>query len=118
VRFRELMDQIGLAEITEDAEREWLLVLLDLRVPIDGVQRQVCLLNENGRLYSLKQVTATGKAVIHVSEIPLKHGRLGEVEALFSYGEGKIAGRDALVVASATEGEESGKITFRIRPEK
>jgi hypothetical protein len=118
VRFPELMDQIGLADITDDDEREWILVLTDLRVPIDGVQRQVCLLNENDLLYSLKQITASGKAVIQVSEIPLRHGRLGDVKALFSYGEGKIAGRDALVVASATEGEESGKLTFRIRPEK
>jgi hypothetical protein len=36
---------------------------------------------------------------------------------LFSYGEGQIAGRETLVVVSAAEGEEKGKIAFRIRPE-
>jgi hypothetical protein len=58
-----------------------------------------------------------GKGNIQVSEIPLRHGRLGEVSALFSYGEGKVGDRDALIVASTTEGAELGKLTIRVRPE-
>jgi hypothetical protein len=116
--FLELMEQIGVADVTDDEVRRFDLRLENLLVPVDGVERHICLLNQNGRLYSLKRISATGKGVIQVSEIPLRHGRLGEVEVLFSYGEGKIAGRNTLVVASAPEGEESGKLTFRIRPEE
>jgi hypothetical protein len=113
------MDQVKLPEIREDVESEWLLIALIESLPVDGVAREVCLLNKNGLLYSIKQVTARGKAAIQVSEIPLRHGRLGDVEDLFAYGEGQIGGRDALAVASVKEGpEESGKLTFRIRPEK
>jgi hypothetical protein len=65
---------------------------------------------------SVKQITARGKALVEVSEIPLRHGRLGDVEVLFAYGEGEVGGRETLVVASAAEGEEIGKLTFRIRP--
>lgn len=53
-----------------------------------------------------------------MSEIKLPHGRLGDLDLLFSYGEGKVAGRNSLVVVSAPEDEEQGKITFRIRPDK
>ena len=40
------------------------------------------------------------------------------MNTLFSYGKGKIGDRDALVVVSAPEGEEEGKVTIRARPEK
>ena len=116
--FPELMSQIGLADMTSDAVREWVFTLENGHVMLNGVRRRVCLLNEDGHLYSLKRITAKGKAVIRVSEIPLTHGRLGQVEVLFSYGEGKVAGRDTLVVLSEPEGEERGKLTLRIRPEK
>lgn len=116
--FLSLMEQIGLADIVDDEERQFTLVLTNLRPRLNGVERYVCLLNDNGRLYSLKSITVIGKGTIQVSEIPLIHGRLGEVHTLFSYGEGKIGGRDALVVATATEGDELGALTIRVRPKQ
>lgn len=116
--FPGLMEQIGLAGIAEDEERQFILVLGNLRPRVNGVERYACLLNDDERLYSLKSITVVGKGTIQVSEIPLKHGRLGEVRALFSYGEGKVGGRDALIVASTTEGDDLGKLTIRVRPER
>jgi hypothetical protein len=114
----ELAEQIGLANVTHDETRRVHLRLEDLRPKINGVRRHICLLNENGRLYSLARITVTGQLTIQVSEIKLAHGRLGDLDLLFSYGEAKVAGRDTLVVVSAPEGNEQGKMTFRIRPEK
>lgn len=53
-------------------------------------------------------------AEISVSKIRLTHGRLGE-KINFGYGEGKVAGRDALLVLSERD-EGGGELTMRIRP--
>jgi hypothetical protein len=116
--FAELMAQVGVAELTTDTVREWVFTLEDGHVTINDESRRVCLLNENGRLYSLKRITVKGQAVIEVSEIPLKHGQLRDLNVQYSYGEGEVLGRKLLVVASATEGNEKGKLTFRFRTEE
>lgn len=117
-RLLDLAEQTGLAKVTQDETRRVHLRLEDLRPKINGVRRHICLLNENGRLYSLARITVAGQLTIQVSEIKLTHGRLGDLDLLFSYGEGKVAGRSTLIVVSAPEGKEQGKMTFRIRPEK
>jgi hypothetical protein len=117
-RLLDLAEQTGLAKVTQDETRRVHLRLEDLRPKINGLRRHICLLNENGRLYSLARITVAGQLTIQVSEIKLTHGRLGDLDLLFSYGEGKVAGRSTLIVVSAPEGKEQGKMTFRIRPEK
>lgn len=119
--FEELMEQLGLRDIEDDDVRRFKLVLLpqqgeDLQIRVDGEPRTIFVINANGRGYSVRQVVVEGKGEIMVSEIPLTHGRLGEVNVRFAYGEGKVGGREALVVASAGMESEEGQLTIRVRP--
>lgn len=119
-RFPELMDQIDLANKAEDSVEQWMLVIVpvegdELQLPIDGELKTLFVLNENGMGYSLRRIRAYGKAEIKVSEIPLTHGRLGDLSVNFGYGEGKVAGRDALLVISERD-EGGGQLTIRTRP--
>jgi hypothetical protein len=119
-RFPELIEELDLANRTDDSVELFTLVLGpaegdDIQIEINGSKKTLFLLNENGRGYSLQQITAVGKGEIHVSKIPLTHARLGEWDLNFGYGEGKIAGRDALLVVSEREGDE-GMLTVRVRP--
>jgi hypothetical protein len=50
-----------------------------------------------------------------VSEIPLKTGRLGELNVSFAYGEGTVGGRDALLVVTERD-DDKGQLTIRVRP--
>ncbi len=119
-RFPELMDQIDLANKAEDSVDRWMLVIVpvegdELQLPIDGELKTLFVLNENGMGYSLRRIRAYGKAEIKVGEIPLTHGRLGDLNVNFGYGEGKVAGRDALLVISERD-EGGGQLTIRTRP--
>jgi hypothetical protein len=112
----DLMNQIGVAAVSKDEERRFHLEIREPKWRIDGQERRVCLLNEDGRLYSLRTITAEGIGKITVSDkIAIKHRRLGELDVQFAYGEGKVAGRDALIVMSGNQ--EAGKLTVRVRPE-
>lgn len=53
-----------------------------------------------------------GRAVITVSEMPLRHRRLGSVE--FAHGEAAIAGKETLVFVAEDESGKS-KVTARTR---
>jgi len=119
-RLPELMEQVGVASKTVDAEEQWILILEpargnELQLPIDGVPKTLFLLNENDSAYSLRRIRAHGKAVIKVSRISLEHGRLGELELNFGYGEGNVGGRDAALVVTEADGG-PGHLTIRIRP--
>ena len=116
----ELMEQIGLADVKQDAVRRFVLVLKpqagdDLQLSVDGVPRTIFVINDRGRGYSVRQVTATGKGEIKVSKVPLMAGRLGEVNVTFAYGEGTVGGRDALLVVTERD-DETGQLTIRVRP--
>lgn len=109
-------EQIGLANIAEDLERSFIMqVGPPWTAHQDGETRRVCLRGEDpphvGELHPIEKIMLSGKAVITVSEVPLSHHRLGEVK--YAYGEGKIAGQEALFVA--TEDSEEGKLTIRVR---
>jgi hypothetical protein len=119
-QWPEPMEQLGLRDIEEDEVRRFTLVLEpqegdDLQVGVDGEPRTIYLINADGRGYSLRRVVAEGKGEIHVSEVPLTHRRLGDVDVKFAYGEGKVGGRDALLVATEDEGGK-GQLTIRFRP--
>lgn len=119
-RMPELFEQIDLANRTEDSVESFTFVVApaegdELRLEVDGVKKTLYLRNANGLGYALRQITATGKGEIHVSKIPLTQGRLGEVKVNFGYGEGKVAGRDALLVLTEHD-EGGGQLTIRIRP--
>lgn len=111
-----LMEQIDLANIGEDMDRFFHLRIGPVQTSnTDGNPHHLCLRMEEGpqagELHPVKRIDVFGKAVIRVSEVPLSHHRLGEV--MYSYGEGRVGDRDALLVAS--EDSEGGKLTVRFR---
>lgn len=121
--FRELMEQIGMANIKENETRSVKLVLAPkegnaLQMGVNGETKTIYLVNANGQGYSVREIIVKATAKIEVSEIPLTHGRLGDVEVRFAYGQGKVGDRDALLVASAREGDEEGLLTIRVRPQE
>lgn len=119
-RFAQLIEQIDLANRTEDSVERFTFVVGstegdEIQLPVHDVPKTLFLMNENGVGYSMRQITAVGKGEIHISKIPLTHGRLGDWNVNFGYGEGKVAGRDALLVVSEQD-EGPGMLTMRIRP--
>jgi hypothetical protein len=118
--FTELIEQIDLANRTEDSVERFTFVVGptegdEIQLEVNGVPKTLFLLNENGVSYSLRRIRAVGKGEIKVSKIPLTHGRLGDWNVNFGYGEGKVGGRDALLVVSERD-EGEGLLTMRIRP--
>jgi hypothetical protein len=65
-------------------------------------------------LHRIDGMEITAKAEIRVSEIPLHHRRLTEIDVQYAFGEGAIGDTPALFVA--TEGEEGGKVSIRLNP--
>jgi hypothetical protein len=119
--FTTLVEQIDLANRTDDSVEQFTFVVEptegdEIQLEVDGVRKTLFLLNENGLGYSLRRIRAIGRGEIEVSdEIPLTQGRLGDWNVNFGYGEGKFAGRDALVVVSEPD-EGEALLTVRIRP--
>jgi hypothetical protein len=118
--FTKLIDQLDLANRTDDSVERFTFVLEptegdEIQLPVDGVPKTLFLLNENGVGYSLRRITAVGRGEINVSEIPLTHGRLADWNVNFGYGEGKLGGRGALIVVSERD-DGGGLLTMRIRP--
>jgi hypothetical protein len=108
--FAELIEQIDLANRTEDSVERFMFVV----EPTDGDEDTVSPQREPVG-YSLRRITAAGKGEIKVSKIPLTHGRLGDWNVNFGYGEGKVGGRDALLVVWERD-KGGGQLTMRIRP--
>jgi hypothetical protein len=120
-KWLDLMEQLGLRDIEENEVRAFAVVIEPqegeaVQIGVDGERKTIYLINANGNGYALRQIVAKGKGTITVSEIPLTHRRLGEVDVRFAYGEGKVGDRDALLVATDKGGE--GQLTIRIRPQK
>jgi hypothetical protein len=115
--FKRITEQVGLADIEEDMERHFILeVGPPWTVGVEGTKHQLCFRWEGGdwpdELQPIDVLWLGGEAKIHVSEVELRHQRLGDVE--YAYGEGKLRGQDALFVI--TENEERGRMTIRTRP--
>lgn len=118
----QLGDELGFATIDKDAVREVTFRLEPeegdaLQLRVEGVAQTLYLVNDDGRGYALRWVTVTGSCKIEVSEkVPLKTGRLGDVNVTFGYGEGKVGGREALLVLTEKD-EGGGALTIRVRPD-
>ena len=113
---RVIFEQIGLAEIAEDTLAPFVLqVGPPWTVMVEGEEHSFFARYDDAdphELHLIDRLVVTGTADIHVDVISLTHRKLGEV--MYAFGEGKVAGRKALVVV--TEGEGGGKATFRVRP--
>jgi hypothetical protein len=104
-----------LASISEDATRDYVLVLGADFFRIE--EEQLCVRDHTvtpPELQPTEQLIIIGDALIHVSELSLSHRRLGDVS--YAYAEGTVGGREALFVV--TEGEKGGTATIRFRPQK
>jgi hypothetical protein len=112
--LKRIVEQIGLADVAEDMERHFILEAgSPWTVGVEGTTHQLCFRWEGGdwpdRLQPIDVLWLGGEARIHVSEVELRHQRLGEVA--YAYGEGKLSGQEALFVI--TENEERGRMTIR-----
>ena len=111
-----IVDQLGLTDVSEDTDAWFTLqVGPPWTVPVEGVGRTVHVRWEGAEkpeLHLVDHLLVVGKAHIDVTEFPLTHRRLGEV--MYAYGEGKVGGRDTLLLI--TEGAAGGKATIRVRP--
>ncbi len=111
-----IAEQIGLQDSADDMTSEFLLgVGPPWIIKIDGAEHRLYVRDDSGEepeLHVVEEMHVRGQAAIQVSEISLEHRRLGDVT--YAFGEGSVAGRDALVLF--TESEEGGKATIRIRP--
>ena len=120
--FADLMEELGVASIEQDRTLRVVFAALPkegdvVQLPIDGELRSLYVINEKGIGYDIRSMTLAGKAEIKVSRIPLTGRRLGEIDLAFAYGEGKVGGRDALLVVTE-RAEGKGTLTIRVRPEK
>lgn len=107
-----IAEQIGLRDITEYAESEFVAIWRPVEIEVDGQQADVFVRYEEAdpvELHRVVQVAITGTAVINVSRVDLTHARLGETAV--SYGDVTLAGNTGLLVATGTE--TAGAITFR-----
>jgi hypothetical protein len=114
--LKRIAEQVGMADIEEDMERHFILeVGPPWTVGVRGIKHQLCFRWEGGewpdQLQPIEVLFLGGEATIHVSEVQLKHQRLGDVR--YAYGEGQLSGQDALFVI--TENEERGRLTIRTR---
>jgi hypothetical protein len=112
-----IIEQIDLRNIAESMDCWFTLeVGPPWTLRIEGVEHHLSVQwEEDGQteLHRIDHLRIVGKAKIDVAEIPLSHRRLGEV--MYSYGEGSVGGRDALLLV--TESEAGGQATIRVRPE-
>lgn len=120
--FIQLGEQLGFATIDQGTVREVTFRLEPqegdaLQLRVEGVPQTLYLVNDDGRGYALQWVKVTGTCAIEVCEkVPLKMGRLGEVNVTFGYGEGKVGGRETLLVLTERD-EGGGALTIRVRPD-
>jgi hypothetical protein len=110
------IDQIELADIAEDVDAYAVIrVGPGWTVKLEGEQRSLYverrLEGQTPELLRIDGMEVTAKAVIRVSEIPLHHRRLTEIDVDYAFGEGLIGDRQALVVV--TEGGDGGKLSIQ-----
>jgi hypothetical protein len=111
--IEKIFEQIGLRDIEDDLDRFFSLEIgPSWRVEVDGEKRSICVrvATDPPELRPIDALQVLGRAEIRVSEIPLKHGRLGDVR--YAYGEGSVLGADDSLVV-VTEDEGGGKLTIR-----
>jgi hypothetical protein len=116
--FERVLDQIGLADISEDTEQFFVMQVGPAwEVHVDGEPQRLYVCYQEGdaepELQAIDALEFKGKASITVSEIALAHKQLGEIDVKYAFGEGTLGGQPALVVV--TENEQGGKLTVRLK---
>lgn len=111
-----IMEDIDLANITEDRDEFFKLVIgPPWRVGLGGREVTLCARDETAaqgpELHPIERVEMVGRAVIEVMEVELTHRRLGEVS--YAYGESRLGQQPALFVVS--EDQAGGQLTLRFR---
>jgi hypothetical protein len=109
----ELMRQIGLRDIKEDEERQRTFTItgpVEATGP-DGDKHVLCLKTRDGTAVPIAEIVVVGDLQIRVSEISLKHDKLGDAGVMYSFGEGLVGPDKALLVI--TEDDGGGQITTR-----
>lgn len=120
-RISLILDELNVKDVSSDQVRR-VHVRLDpdesgqLTMDVGGQRRPLFLENEDGAVYGIEWITLTGDLALSVSaQIPLKASRYDEISATVGYGEGQVAGRDALLVLTEQDAGEA-TLTLRIRP--
>jgi len=110
-----IMEDIDLANIADDRDEFFKLVIGPWRVRLGSREVTLCARDETAaqgpELHPIEQVEVVGRAVIEVTEVELTHRRLGEVS--YAYGESRLGQKPALFVVS--EDEAGGQLTLRFR---
>ena len=110
-----IMEDIDLANIAEDRDEFFTLVVRPWRVHVEDREVMLCARDETAttgpELHPIEKVEVVGRAVIEVREVELIHRRLGEIR--YAYGESELGQKPALFVVS--EDETGGQLTIRLR---
>jgi hypothetical protein len=109
----EIAEQIGLRDIAESMESEFVIVWAPVFVPVDDGEVEVFVRYHDAsppELHRVVKVEIRGDAVIEVARVDLVHLQLGDVAV--SYGEVDLGGKKGVFVATGKEQE--GAMTLRI----
>jgi hypothetical protein len=113
-----IIEQIDLVNIAEDVDTTAIIYVgPGWTIKVDGVEQSLYARHVEGdktEFHRIDAVEITARAVIRVSEIPLHHRRLTEINVNYAYGEGYIGNTPALVVA--TEGDDGGMLSIKLNP--
>ncbi|MFE5480529.1 restriction endonuclease [Nocardia sp. NPDC056541] len=114
--WTQIMDQIDLANIAEDVDGTAVISVGPAwTIKVDGEEQSLYARYGNtSERHRIDAIEITAKAVIRVSEIPLHHRRLTEINVNYAYGEGLVGGTPALFVA--TESEDGGTMSIQLNP--
>ena len=111
--LEKVMDDINLANIAEDRDQHFSLIVGEpWTIQADDHTHVLALKHgSTDELHAIQRVEVMGRAVIEVGKIDLTHQRLGEVT--YAYGESDIGAKHARLVLSETE--EGGQATLQLR---
>jgi hypothetical protein len=116
--WHRIIEQFDLANIAENVDETGpIQVGPGWTIKIDGEEQSLYAQYAEGptpELHRIDGMEITAKAEIRVSEVPLHHRRLAEINVQYAFGEGAIGDTPALFVA--TEDEEGGKLSVRLNP--
>lgn len=110
VDFPRMAEMIRLTDITDDRDEYFHggLVEPDSRWthPRESERLPLCLKwAETGELHPIARMEFSGRAVVEVGEVRLSHWRFQDTAV--AYGEGRVGGRDALLVVTENDGGDS-----------
>jgi hypothetical protein len=110
--LEQIGEQIGIRDIEESIETDFVAVLRPVRLRIGGQDTAVWLRFDDAdpvEFHRLVQVTISGHASIQVAKVDFTHARLGSVTV--AYGDFELGDRTGLAVATGTT--DGGTISLR-----